>query len=167
MTLFFALTLFVTSSGVQLAWDQSPEPDIAGYHVYRAESGSELQRISELVESTTYTDETVEAGLTYQYAVTAVNEAGLESEFSEIVETTVQGIDLEKIQADIADLQDSTRSLRDQADVIRSDIQVIEDQLDNDPEFITRRYVAGNAVRQYEIILSHLNALVRLLGEVE
>lgn len=179
MTLLFALIVFISQSGaVTLQWDPNSEPDLAGYRVYRkaVPVETEFKNLTpELVTETTYTDSTVERGAIYQYYVTAWNTANYSSDPSNIVEVTIPleepepepEIDLSQILADISELQAGTRDLRDQADLIRLAIQELEDQLGNDPEMITRRYVAGNAVRQYEIILSHLNALVRLLGEVE
>ena len=66
-----------SQSAVRLAWNASPEEDVAGYVVYRAEApGSAYVRLTPTpVTTTTYIDRTVERGKTYSYAVTAVDRA--------------------------------------------------------------------------------------------
>lgn len=67
---------------VRLAWDASPEPDVAGYLVYRAVApGADFVRLTPtLITRTTYTDRTVERGKTYLYVVTAVDRASRPNE---------------------------------------------------------------------------------------
>ncbi|MBI4610989.1 MAG: fibronectin type III domain-containing protein [Candidatus Rokubacteria bacterium] len=68
----------VPSEGaIRLAWSPSPEPDVAGYIVYRASPpGEPYVRVTPgLVQSTVFTDRTVEGGRTYAYVVTAVDRA--------------------------------------------------------------------------------------------
>ena len=64
-------------TAVRLAWNASPEEDVAGYIVYRAEApGSAYVRLTPTpVTTTTYIDRTVERGKTYSYVVTAVDRA--------------------------------------------------------------------------------------------
>lgn len=66
-----------TGDGAALSW--SPPRDTGGaevteYRVYR-ESGGEAQQIAS-VQDTNYTDTEVEPGVTYNYSVSAVNDAG-------------------------------------------------------------------------------------------
>ena len=68
----------VASEGaISLVWDPNAEADVAGYHVLRGRSpGATLAPLTdEPVEATTYRDTTVEAGVSYVYAVQAVDRA--------------------------------------------------------------------------------------------
>jgi hypothetical protein len=66
---------------VFLTWNENREKDLAGYLVYRAtKSGGEWQRLTERpINRTTYSDEKVKQGMTYYYAITAVDKSGNES----------------------------------------------------------------------------------------
>jgi hypothetical protein len=69
--------------GVQLTWDapsQSSDP-VVGYHVYRATSAtSNLTLLSSSLDTqTSYTDNSVQAGVTYDYVVKSVDSNGVES----------------------------------------------------------------------------------------
>lgn len=91
--LLFSLAGHVSlAEGAQLsiAWDKNPEPDIRGYHVYRAQASSQFQRVtSQPIPETRFTDLSVSAGQSYRYAVTAVSSSGLESGFSNQVESYI------------------------------------------------------------------------------
>jgi len=78
------------SKSVLLHWRENHELDLAGYNVYRsATQGSGYQRINYSVSSEhKYSDSQIVPGLTYYYVVTAVNEAGGESGYSNEVEVT-------------------------------------------------------------------------------
>lgn len=67
----------VPSSGaVRLAWNPSPEPDVATYAVYRAGETGDFVRIATAIPpATVYVDRDVRAGATYRYAVTAIDRA--------------------------------------------------------------------------------------------
>ncbi|HKX02888.1 MAG TPA: hypothetical protein VJX71_10320, partial [Methylomirabilota bacterium] len=67
----------VPSSGaVRLAWNPSPEPDVATYAVYRAGETGEFVRIATAIPpATVHVDRDVRAGATYRYAVTAIDRA--------------------------------------------------------------------------------------------
>ena len=95
-----------TGPSVVLTWDASPSEgvrtvpvgpdftsggpsfpvnDVLRYNILRSELGGEAEVIDEVpasvaYDSYTYTDETVESGITYDYAVTAVDGGGNESE---------------------------------------------------------------------------------------
>ena len=70
-----------TAVGVDLAWEPNTENDLAGYVVYRREGGSDWERVSPtvLLVGPGYHDAHVQAGHTYEYAVTAVDQSGHES----------------------------------------------------------------------------------------
>jgi fibronectin type 3 domain-containing protein len=65
-----------TSRGVELRWELSPVPDVAGYRVYRRLTGEEkYTRITpELVTKPYFVDSQVRRGQTYYYYVTAVDD---------------------------------------------------------------------------------------------
>jgi hypothetical protein len=65
---------------VDLSWQASTSPNIAGYNVYRAPDGVTWKKINvSLVGSTVFTDSTVANGSTYYYSATAVDSSGNES----------------------------------------------------------------------------------------
>ena len=66
---------------VFLTWNENKERDLAGYQVYRStKSGAQYERLTDaIIRRTTFSDETVRQGMTYFYAVTAVDKTGNES----------------------------------------------------------------------------------------
>jgi len=75
----------VHSHSVVLTWDASTSPDVVGYNVYRSDvSGGPYTLLDASIPGSTltYTDRTVQAGMTYYYVVTAVNSEGNESLYS-------------------------------------------------------------------------------------
>jgi len=73
---------------VTLGWE--PVDGAASYTVYRALEGETVFAPVGSATSTSYTDETVELGLTYVYAVSQVNSAGIESAQSEPLTVAVK-----------------------------------------------------------------------------
>ena len=66
---------------IDLSWEASLEPHVIGYKVYRAQGDSAWQlRTTAPVKIAAYHDTAVTAGERYRYRVTAVTDAGLESE---------------------------------------------------------------------------------------
>jgi fibronectin type 3 domain-containing protein len=74
-----------------LSWDASSSSGITGYNVYRGSvSSGPYTKINSVLDATTaYTDSSVTAGLTYYYVTTAVDTAGLESSYSNVVPATI------------------------------------------------------------------------------
>ncbi len=71
-----------TSYQVGLSWDapSGSSAAVSGYHIYRALSGGSFALLNSSVSAgTTYTDTAVQAGSTYNYEVTSVDSAGVES----------------------------------------------------------------------------------------
>lgn len=66
---------------VGLNWLASPSAGVVGYNVYRrlTPSGTRVKLNSALVTGTTFTDTTIQLGLTYYYSATAVGTGGVES----------------------------------------------------------------------------------------
>jgi hypothetical protein len=82
-----------SSEAVRLAWNASPEPDVATYAIYRAAGGGDFMRIATTTApGTVYTDRDVKAGTTYRYAVTALDRArrANESARSNVVSVRVE-----------------------------------------------------------------------------
>ena len=78
----------VTGSGsiprsVSLNWTPSTTPNV-NYHVYRATTlgGPYTKLTASPVTTTSYTDSSVQSGLTYYYVATAVNTSSVESSYS-------------------------------------------------------------------------------------
>ena len=82
-----------SSDAVRLAWNASPEPDVATYAIYRAAGPGDFMRIATTTApGTVYTDRDVKPGTTYRYAVTALDNArrANESARSNVVSVRVQ-----------------------------------------------------------------------------
>jgi hypothetical protein len=75
---------------VSLTWSPSSSA-VAGYDVYRSEvSGGPYSKVnSGVVAADSYTDSTVQAGLTYYYVVTSVTAAGMQSADSAQTSATI------------------------------------------------------------------------------
>jgi len=85
------LTVTQSFAGVvTLQWDPNSEADVVGYKVYYGTSSRTYSAPIPLGLQTTYTFAHLAAG-TYYFAVTAFNNSGLESAFSNEVSTTVSG----------------------------------------------------------------------------
>jgi hypothetical protein len=75
---------------LRLAWNASPEPNVALYAVYRAIGTAPFTRIaSALAGTTTYIDRDVRSGTAYRYAVTAIDNARQPNESARSNEVTV------------------------------------------------------------------------------
>ena len=63
------------------------ESDFSGYRVWRKKEGEEEYRLltPEAIRENTFTDTSIEKGIRYHYAVTAVDKQGNESERSDSV----------------------------------------------------------------------------------
>lgn len=80
-----------TAPAIDLNWQPNTETDLAGYVVYRREGGGVWQRISpsQPLVGPGFHDAHVEAGHTYDYAVTAVDQGGHESGRSSLAQEAV------------------------------------------------------------------------------
>jgi hypothetical protein len=84
------LVAIPAAGSVRLAWNASPENDVALYAVYRAEGTGAFVRIATIQPlSTLYTDTDVQSGRTYRYAVTALDRARKANESPRSNEVTV------------------------------------------------------------------------------
>jgi hypothetical protein len=90
------VAVFVPAAGaapaaVELSWSISPEPDAAGYYVYRAgEGGANIQRITPvLLPTPAFRDTSILPGARYTYTVTALDRSGNESRPSASVSAVI------------------------------------------------------------------------------
>lgn len=89
---FLLCALTAQAATVRLMWDRNPEPDVVEYKIYWGTSPRAQQLYSNIESAgnvTEYRATNLELGRTYFFAVTAVNSAGLESDFSNEVVYTV------------------------------------------------------------------------------
>ncbi len=69
---------------IDLTWAPNLDADLAGYNVYRRESGGTPQKVNaELVKTPAFRDNNVEPGHEYFYSLTSVDQRGNESQRSE------------------------------------------------------------------------------------
>ena len=71
---------------IEVAWERSPEPDVAGYRLYRATPDLDWRAVGGQTPSANYSDRDVASGVRYRYAVSAVDLKGNESPRSPVVE---------------------------------------------------------------------------------
>jgi fibronectin type 3 domain-containing protein len=71
---------------IELSWNPNPEPDLAGYYVYRSVDGGPFHRVEELLRTPSYRDNAVDPGKRSRYAVSSVDQSGNESMRSQPVE---------------------------------------------------------------------------------
>ena len=89
-----SITVAAAPGRLSIFFPANPEPDIAGYNIYRS-TDPDLPKDrwnklnAELLTRTTFQDEKVESGRRYYYYLTAVDQAGNVSPFSEVVSETV------------------------------------------------------------------------------
>src|SRR4051812_16125299 len=77
------------AQNVKLAWDPNHESDLAGYRVYVGITTRKYSTNYFAGNITNYTVTNLTVGTKYFFAVTAVNKADLESDYSNEVNTTV------------------------------------------------------------------------------
>jgi fibronectin type 3 domain-containing protein len=78
-----AYTIFSPAASVTLAWDASPSPNVVGYRLYYGTASRAYTHSLATGSATTVTVSNLVRGTTYYFAVTAIDEFGLESDFSE------------------------------------------------------------------------------------
>jgi uncharacterized protein len=88
------ITIAASFGRLSIFFPANPEPDIAGYNIYRS-TDPDLPKENwiklnpSLLTATTFQDEKVESGKKYYYYLTAVDQAGNVSRPSEVVSETV------------------------------------------------------------------------------
>ena len=86
------IAVALTDGTVRVSWNQSSQPDVNGYNLYRdANSHGSPQRLnSTRILTNSFIDDSAQAWNEYEYRVTAVNSQGKESRPSTVV-VEVQG----------------------------------------------------------------------------
>ena len=89
LSLFFLVLLILTcpsgramAADITLAWDHNSEPDLAGYRLYLGTSTQNYTQFIDLGLTTQYTISNLSDGVVYFFTLTAYNQRGLESSFS-------------------------------------------------------------------------------------
>jgi hypothetical protein len=81
------------AGAIDLSWMPDSDPDLASYHIHRRDLGGALpaRQIASVGVETSFRDTGVEAGHTYAYSVSAVDQTGNESSRSPEVNETLPG----------------------------------------------------------------------------
>ena len=85
---FILCAITAQAATVRLIWDRNPEPDVVEYKVYVGTSSRTYDRIVSAGNETSISVDQLSRGMTYYFAVTAVNSVGLESDYSNEVSYT-------------------------------------------------------------------------------
>jgi fibronectin type 3 domain-containing protein len=86
---FTCTTATTTAHSVKLNWQASSSTGVTGYDVYRSTVSGGYYGLLGNSTSLAYTDTSVQSGATYYYVVTAVNSAGVQSGYSNQVQTVI------------------------------------------------------------------------------
>jgi fibronectin type 3 domain-containing protein len=68
-------------------WDPAPDPDVAGYQLYRSTKGDKPERLTARplpADARVFQDRSVQAGVVYGYSVSAIDRSGNEGAMSEV-----------------------------------------------------------------------------------
>ncbi len=85
------LAIVVGRELLNLAWFPNSEADLAGYHVFRSQGPGGFQRLTAVAtRRTSYADRDLQKGRRYSYRVTAVDRAGNQSGYSNVVSDTLE-----------------------------------------------------------------------------
>jgi len=87
------LTIIAGTSFIALSWEANKEPDLGGYRVWRREAGqADFVLLGSLpATESSYSDSAVEKNRRYDYAITALDDVGNESQKSGVVSGLVRG----------------------------------------------------------------------------
>ena len=92
IALCFASSCAHAQRSITLAWDRNTETNIAGYKLYYGTVSQVYTNVRNVGNLTTASVTNLVAGLTYRFAVTAVNTAGAESDYSVELAHTVTNV---------------------------------------------------------------------------
>lgn len=81
---------------IELTWDENPDTDIDFYNIYRVEIEGNLRSIYTTREET-YRDIDVTNAIEYTYTISAVDNHGIEGKYSDAVDATPMGFNLEML----------------------------------------------------------------------
>lgn len=77
-------------NAIELEWDLNTEADFKGYNVYRSVDNGAFEKVASLIPAATYHDANVQAGKTYRYQVSAVDQLNNESQRCMAISITMQ-----------------------------------------------------------------------------
>ena len=83
------LQLIQGVASIEIAWSRSSEPDLKSYKIWRADGDSGFTLLAEGITQTSHSDRTAARGKKYRYAITAIDNAGNESDKSQTQEFTL------------------------------------------------------------------------------
>jgi hypothetical protein len=77
---------------IALSWDRNSEEDLQGYRIWRRAEGEKDFQVQspQIIKENVFTDRAVREGIKYEYAVTALDEAGNESQKSESISNRIK-----------------------------------------------------------------------------
>jgi hypothetical protein len=92
------LVIVFQEEGAVLRWNENPEPDVAGYDIYRREEGEKtFRKINPgLIKEPYFLDTTASPQKSYIYRLRAIDSSGKESEFSQEAEVSPEPPPLKK-----------------------------------------------------------------------
>jgi hypothetical protein len=82
------LTASVGIGAIELAWTRNTESDFKEYRVFRSEENGPYIQVAAGLEGPVYSDRQIQSGKHYRYEVSAVDQAGNQSQPSEPIEVT-------------------------------------------------------------------------------
>ncbi len=83
------LQLIQGVASIEIAWQRNTEPDLKSYKLWRTEGDVAFTLLAEGITQTSHSDRTAARGKKYSYAITAIDNAGNESEKSQPQEFTL------------------------------------------------------------------------------
>ncbi len=88
-TLFYVPALFAAVE-TEITWSANSESDLAGYKLYIGKAPRQYTQVIDVGKQPGYTFSLTETGVTYYFAVTAYDNAGNQSDYSEEVTAIVE-----------------------------------------------------------------------------
>jgi hypothetical protein len=107
LAILLAFSLHARAGEVKLAWDPSPEPDIAGYKIHCGTASGSYTNTLESGTATSVTVSNLEDGKTYYFAATAFNSSGSQSGFSNEVSKKLPAVNVDSDGDGVLDSEDA------------------------------------------------------------
>lgn len=82
------VTAVAAPESIELSWERNTEADLRGYRVYRSVDGRPFDKVSDLIDTPSFSDRKIQSGMRYQYSVLSIDVSGNESSRSSPVEVT-------------------------------------------------------------------------------
>ncbi len=157
----YALTGNIVNGKVHLSWQTVDDPDLYAYFVYRSASDQQkFEVISQGLQTLEFTDTSSVSGrIQYAYAVKAVNNNSLESEFSNVVTMRQPVLQLPDAPAGLNAYIDGQRVVLSWPSASRNDIavagyNVYRREMQTQNVFDTRQSAAAQAVNLKFVLIN-------------